>query len=176
MKNRKFLKISIITIPIVLIGVMIYLFLSFQQKKEKINALKNIPVFSLQTIDNTLLKSQDLVNDQTKVIIYFSPTCHYCQAEAEELSKTHNQYRNIQWIWVASEPLKEIKQFAHEYGLDKQSNIRLCHDAMAQFYQKLGMNSLPYFLVYDENNHLIKRYSGATKLEKLLLESTNERK
>jgi thiol-disulfide isomerase/thioredoxin len=56
-----------------------------------------------------LLNSKTFGNNQTKVIIYFSPTCHFCQAEAEELSKINNHYQNTQWIWIASEPLDQIK-------------------------------------------------------------------
>ncbi|REC77110.1 hypothetical protein DRF60_11865 [Chryseobacterium elymi] len=168
MKNNKLLKISAVIFPILLIGLMAYLFFNFQKRKEKIDALKNIPSFSLTTIDGNSFTQHNLVNEQTKVIIYFNPSCHFCQAEADELSKSYNTYKNIQWIWVASEPLEEIKQFAAKYKLDKQMNIYWCHDEMATLYQKLGMNSVPYFLVYDNNNHLIKRNSGAIKLEKII--------
>nr|WP_315032749.1 thioredoxin fold domain-containing protein [uncultured Chryseobacterium sp.] len=168
MKNRKFLKAAVIIIPIILTGILTCLFLSFKKKEEKIEALKNLPAFSLETIHHTLLTSKSLVNNHTKVIIYFSPTCHYCQAEAEELFKVHRQYKNIQWIWVASESLEEIKQFAFNNNLNNQPNIFWCHDEKATFYQKLGMKGVPYFLVYDKNNNLIKRNSGAIKLEKLV--------
>ncbi|MCT2407385.1 redoxin domain-containing protein [Chryseobacterium antibioticum] len=168
MKNNKFLKASAIIFPILLIGIMVYLFLNFQKKKKKIDALKNIPSFSLKTINGNSFTQHNLASEQTKVIIYFSPSCHFCQAEADELSKSYHTYKNIQWIWVASEPLEEIKQFAVKYKLDNQMNIYWCHDEMAALYQKLGMNSVPYFLVYDNNNHLIKRNSGAIKLEKII--------
>lgn len=168
MKSNKLLKISAVAILILLIGLITYLFLNFLKKKEKVEALKNIPSFSLKTIDGKYLTQQNLVNEQTKVIIYFNPDCHFCQAEAEDLSANYKNYKNIQWIWVASEPLHEIKQFAVKYKLDKQTNIYWCHDEMATLYQKLGMNSIPYFLVYDKNNHLIKRNSGAIKLEKII--------
>lgn len=167
MKNNKFLKISAVSTSVLLIGIMFYLFLNLQKKKEKVTALKNVPTFNLTTVDGNSFTQQNLGNDQTKIIVYFSPSCHFCQAEAEELSKRYQNYQNIQWIWVASEPLDEIKKFAQQYQLDKKDNIFWTHDEMAVFYQKLGMSSVPYFLVYDKNNHLIKRNSGAIKLEKL---------
>ncbi|MDR6545839.1 thiol-disulfide isomerase/thioredoxin [Chryseobacterium rhizosphaerae] len=168
MKNNKLLKISAISIPVLLIGTMVYLFLNFQKKKEKIEALKNAPAFNLTTIAGTPLSSNDLDNTGIKIFVYFSPSCHFCQAEAEELSKNYQNYQNIQWIWVASESLDEIKKFAQQYQLDKKDNIFWSHDEMAVFYQKLGMSSVPYFLVYDKNNHLIKRNLGTIKLEKLI--------
>jgi thiol-disulfide isomerase/thioredoxin len=168
MRKNTFLKISAIVIPILLIGIMVYLFLNFQRKKEKIEILKNVPSFTLQTINGKLFTKKNLANDQTKVIIYFNPECHFCQAEAEELSKIYKNYQNVQWIWVASESLNQIQQFANHFQLNKKENIFWCHDKMAKLYQKLGMNSVPYFLVYDKKNHLIKRISGAIKLEKLI--------
>lgn len=168
MKKNKSLKIFATLIPLFLIGIMVYLFSSFRKKKEKIEALKNVPSFSLTTIGGTIFTSANLDNNKIKILVYFSPSCHFCQAEVEELSRSYEYYQNIQWIWVASEPLNEIKGFAEQYKLNNQNNIIWCHDEMAILYRKLAMNSIPYFLVYDKNNHLIKRNSGAIKLEKLI--------
>ncbi|RNA60726.1 hypothetical protein D1631_01650 [Chryseobacterium nematophagum] len=175
MKKNKSLKIFAALIPLFLIGIMVYLFFSFREKKEKIAALKNVPTFNLKTINGSSFTQQNLANDQIKVIVYFSPSCHFCQAEVEELSRSYEDYQNIQWIWVASEPLNEIKGFAEQHRLNNQNNIIWCHDEMAILYRKTGMNSVPYFLVYDKENHLIKRNSGAIKLEKLI-NTSNENK
>ncbi len=166
--NKKLLKISAVLIPIVLIGVFVKLFLNFQEKKEKTEALKNVPTFNLQTISGTSLTSDDLHNNTVRIIVYFSTTCHFCIAEAEKLSKIHRNYNNIQWIWAASEPLEEIREFAAKHGLNQQRNILWCHDEQASLYRKMGLGSVPYFLVYDKNNHLIRRNSGAVKLENLI--------
>ena len=50
MKNKT-LKILAIIIPIVLIGVMAYLFTNYQNKKAKVEALQIIPVFSVKDIN-----------------------------------------------------------------------------------------------------------------------------
>ena len=57
------------------------------------------------------------------MLVYFSPACHFCQAEAEELSKINSQYPDIQWLFIASESLEEIKSFAAQYNLDNKENI-----------------------------------------------------
>lgn len=167
MKNRS-LKILAILIPVLVIGIIVYLFFNFQEKKEKIKQLENIPSFTLKTIDGSSFKSENLKNRNHKVIIYFSPDCHFCHAEAEELSKMHKNYENTEWIWIASEPLEQIKIFAKKYKLENFQNIHWCYDDKANFYRNFQMKSVPYFLVYDENNHLINRNSGAIKLTKLL--------
>lgn len=173
MKNKS-LKIFAILIPFFLIGMLVYLFFNFQEKKEKIKQLENIPSFSLKTINGIYLKSQKLKNKNNKVIIYFSPDCQFCQSEAAELSTMYRDYKNTEWIWIASEPLEQIKRFAEKYKLHNSQNIHWCYDDKANFYRNFQMKSVPYFLVYDENNRLINKKSGAIKLQKLL-ENTNEK-
>lgn len=168
MKNKRTLKIFAAVIPILLTGFLVYLFFNFQKEKEKTDALKNAPAFHLTTIDGTTFTQENLAEDRIKIILYFSPECHFCQAEAKELSRVYDQYQNIQWIWIASEPLHEIKAFARKYNLDTQSNMYWCHDEMAVFYQKLSIKTVPYILVYDKKNQLIRRNAGAIKIEKLL--------
>lgn len=168
MMNKKYLKILAITIPILLIGVMIYFFINFQKKKNRVEALKDIPAFTLKTIEGQSFKMEDLSNNKNKILVYFSPECHFCKAEAEELSQIYTKYPKIQWVFIASEPIAEIKKFAENYKLDKQDNIHWCHDEMAKLYTKFEMNSVPYFLVYDKENKLVFRNKGAIKLEKIL--------
>lgn len=166
MENKN-LRIFAILIPVFMIGLLFYLFFNFKEKKEKIARLENIPLFTLKAIDGSSFTSQNLKNTN-KVIIYFSPDCHFCQAEAEELNKMHKNYKNTEWIWIASEPLEQIKTFAEKYKLHNYQNIHWCYDDKANFYRRFQMKSVPYFLVYDKNNHLINRNSGAIKLTKLL--------
>lgn len=147
---------------------MVYFYSNFQKKKAKVEALKNIPAFTLKTIDNKTFSPEDLAENRNKILVYFSPECHFCQAETEELSEIYTKYPNIQWVFIASEPIDEIKKFAEKYHLDKQENIHWCHDELAKLYTKFEMNSVPYFLAYDKDNKLVFRNKGAIKLEKIL--------
>ncbi len=58
MKNKT-LKILAIIIPLVLIGVMVYLFTNYQNKKAKVEALQSIPTFSVKDIDFGFFVSDD---------------------------------------------------------------------------------------------------------------------
>lgn len=168
MKKNKSLKIFAILIPILLIGVMLYFFKSYQHKKASAAQLKNIPAFSLKTIKGEVFTTNNLATNRNKVLVYFSPNCHYCESEAQELSKIYTKYPDIQWVWIASEPLEQIKTFAEKYKLDQQENIYWCQDEMATLYQKFAMSSVPFFLAYDKNNKQVFRNKGAIKLEKVL--------
>lgn len=168
MKNKRILKILALLIPLILIALMIYLFTNLQNKKSKVEGLQHVPAFNLQTIDGKIFSNKDLEKEKNKVLVYFSPGCYYCQAEAEELSNLHQNYPEIEWIWIASEPVADIKKFAEQYKLQDVKNIKWCHDNMAMFYQQFAMNSVPYFLVYDKQNKLVLRNKGAIKLKKII--------
>ncbi len=168
MAKNKSLRIAAVLIPLFFMGILLYLFNSYNNKKQTAEKLQSIPDFTLKTIEGNLFTSRDLAKLDKKVLIYFNPSCEYCQAEAQELAKINNQYPDIQWIWIASESIEQIKTFAEKYRLDQKENIYWCHDEMATLYQKFAMSSVPFFLAYDKNNKLVFRNKGATKLEKVL--------
>lgn len=167
MKNKRLLKIFAIIIPVVLIGIMIYLYVGFQKKKEKVEALKSIPAFSVKDINGKSVTQND-IPEGNKVLVYFNPECHYCQMEMEELSQINNQQKDINWIMFTDKPLEEIRKFAETFHLDKAENIKWCNDPKSEVYLKFAMTGIPYFLGYNSENKLVHRSTGATKIEKVL--------
>lgn len=164
-----------IGIIVVFLGVMAYLFSSLQEKKERVKALAHIPSFSVQTIDNKIFTQKDLPQGK-KVLVYFHPECHYCQAEMEELAKINAQYPDIHWILFTDEPLEKIRKFAEQYQLTHQPNITWCNDPNSQVYLSFAMKSVPYFLGYNDENQLVFRNSGAVKSEKIISQFNESRK
>ena len=167
MKNKRLLKIFAIIIPVVLIGIMIYLYVGFQKKKEKVEALKSIPAFSVKDINGKSVTQND-IPEGNKVLVYFNPECHYCQMEMEELSQINNQQKDINWIMFTDKPLEEIRKFSETFHLDKAENIKWCNDPKSEVYLKFAMTGIPYFLGYSSENKLVHRSTGATKIEKVL--------
>jgi len=167
MKKKKFLKIFAVLIPILAIGILIYLFSNFQKKKSKVEALKNIPTFSVNDINGNSLTNHNLP-EGNKVLVYFNPDCEYCQAEMDELTKINKKHPDINWIMFTDKPLNEIKKFAEKYKLDKTKNITWCNDPKSEVYLKFAMTGIPYFLGYNSENKLVHRSTGAIKLEKIL--------
>ena len=174
MRKNKTLKILAITIPILLIGLMVYLFNSFQKKKDRIESLNQIPSFAVTDVNGKTITQKNL-SKGNKILIYFSPSCHFCKTEAEELSKINSKYPNIQWVFIASESLDEINAFAKQYNLNDKGNVLWARDDQAKVYQTFGMTNVPYFLAYDSNNKLVFRNAGAIKIEKII-EHFNEKK
>lgn len=79
MKKNKSLKVFAILIPLILIGVMLYFFNSYKAKKASAERLKSIPTFSLKTIKGEIFTTENLAKNRYKVMVYFSPNCHYCE-------------------------------------------------------------------------------------------------
>lgn len=167
MKNKNSLKIIAIIIPILLIGIITYLFFNFQKKKELVNALATIPSFSVKDIRGKTISNNNL-NEGNKVLVYFDPECEYCQTEMEELSRLNEKHEDINWVMFSTASLADIRKFAKYYHLDIARNIKWCHDADAKVYQKFSMTGIPYFLGYNSENKLVHRSTGAIKIEKVL--------
>lgn len=167
MKNKRSLKIAAVLIPVLVIGILIYLFSNFQKKKSKVEALKNIPTFSVKDINGNSVANNTLP-EGNKVLVYFNPECEYCQAEMDELSKINEKHQDINWIMFTDKPVIEIKQFAQKYKLDKAENIKWCNDPKSEVYLKFAMTGIPYFLGYNSDNKLVHRSTGAIKIEKVL--------
>ena len=166
MKNKT-LKIFAIIIPLVLIGVMVYLFTNYQNKKAKVEALQSIPTFSVKDINGATITNKDL-QEGNKLLVYFNPECHFCQAEMQELSAINKQHLDVQWIMFSSQSIAEIKKFAAKYNLQNAENIKWCTDPKAEVYTKFAMTGIPYFLGYNKENKLVHRSTGAIKIEKVL--------
>lgn len=167
MKTKKPLKIVAVLILILAIGILFYLFSNFQKKKSKVEALKNIPAFSVKDINGNSVTNNALPQGN-KILVYFNPDCEYCQAEMGELSKINEKHQNINWIMFTDKPLIEIKKFAEKYKLDKAENIKWCNDPKSEVYLKFAMTGIPYFLGYNTENKLVHRSTGAIKIEKVL--------
>lgn len=168
MKNKS-LKIFAFIIPVTLIGILVYLYFSFQKKKQKVDALQNIPAFSVKDINGNTYTNNDLPIGN-KVLVYFNPECEYCEAEMEELSIINDKHKNINWVMFTDKPLDEIRKFAEQYHLDNAENIKWCNDPNSEVYLKFAMTGIPYFLGYDAENKLVHRSTGAIKIEKVLVD------
>lgn len=166
MKNKK-LKMLAIIIPLLLIGVMIYLFENFQNKKAKIEVLQNIPAFSVTDINGKIV-TQNNISTRNKLLVYFDTNCEYCKSEMQELSKINHVHKDVQWVMFSSQSIEEIKKFATKYNLQNTKNIKWCTDPKAEVYSKFAMKGIPYFLGYNAKNKLVHRSTGAIKIEKVL--------
>lgn len=136
-------------------------------KKEVAQRTKTIPDFSFKTLSGATFTKQDLSQKPT-IFIYFNSECEYCQSEATKIHERLADFKQAQLVFVSFEPREGIHKFAQEYQLDQQENILFLEDVKGEFSKIFDVNSIPYIVVYNKNQELLKKFKGATKIDTLL--------
>ncbi len=165
---KKYIKILIISL-----GLIIFSFLGYQVSA-KINTkvkvektLQIIPEFSFQNLEGETFTKKDLKKGQQTIFIYFNSGCDYCQNEAKLIKEHIDEFNNVQLIFVSIETIDEIKTFSKQYQLDNYDNITFLSDKRDGFTTRFGATSVPYLLIYDKNQKLIKKHKGQLTLNGL---------
>tara|TARA_R110001606_G_scaffold365277_2_gene520055 strand:+ start:315 stop:599 length:285 start_codon:yes stop_codon:yes gene_type:complete len=75
------------------------------------------------------------------------------------------QFKDVQLLFVSTEPIEIIKAFANNYNLLNQPKITFLHDYTRTFSTRFDANSIPFLLVYNKKQVLIKKHKGQLKAE-----------
>jgi peroxiredoxin len=160
MNKKKILIIIIITI-ISLLSFLGYNITIKAKEKNKISKqLQTIPKFELKTLYNISFSNADLKQNTSTIFIYFNSDCDFCHHEAESISQNLEKFKNVQFIFVSFEETEAIKKFAELYKLNNQENIVFLEDKKGDFSIQFNANSIPYILIYNQKNELVKKHKG----------------
>lgn len=166
---KKSLKILILLAVVLLLSYLGYGVVSKINHKSSVEAtLQHIPGFSFKTIENTTFSKANLKPNTPTIFIYFNSECDYCQHEAKSISESIEQFQDVQLLFVSTEPIDTIKNFAETYNLLQQPNITFLHDSTDIFSNRFDATSIPYVLIYDAQQQLIKKHKGQLKAEAIL--------
>jgi len=129
--------------------------------KKKIIVLKSLP---LVTLDSTsyILKRTPLL------IIFFTTTCEHCQYEMAQIKKSIHAFNQINVLMVSSEPIKDIRKFSIEFGLNDLPTVTFTKIRPEDVYDTFGSVSIPHVFIYSKDHELIKDFKGETKIEAIL--------
>ncbi len=170
---KKHLIKIIVFVFFITIGFLGYAVASKVTKKNTLKeSIQKIPDFKLQTIAGDSFSNKNIKRGRATIFIYFNSECEYCQLEAEGISKIIDQFSNTQLLFISSEPSDKIKTFAINYKLSNYDNIHFLHDPEATFASKFEINSLPFSLIYNNQQKLIAKHKGIVKAQTLLEEIT----
>jgi peroxiredoxin len=166
---KKLLKILILFTVVLLLSYLGYGVLSKINHKTNVEVtLQQIPEFSFKTIENTTFSKANLKLKKATIFIYFNSECDFCQHEAQSISESISKFQDVQLLFVSTEPKDTIKTFAETYNLLQQSNIIFLHDSTDTFSNRFDATSIPYVLIYDAQQQLIKKHKGQLKAEAIL--------
>ncbi len=124
-----------------------------------------IPPFKiLQTDSATWFTKDELPKKKPVVIIYFSPDCHHCQLEAQEITDSMHLFKNAFIVFVSYRDMSDIRAFAEKYKLLNFSNIRIGRDPkyfVPSFYR---VKFTPFVAVYSKKGELLNAFEGGAPL------------
>ncbi len=149
---------------ICLIVIVLYLGFSIITKIKEKNAVEKslvtIPKFELLSLNNKLYSNLSITPSYPVIFIFFNSECDFCQHEAQSISENLNKFKEIQIIFISEEPIKKIKQFSNKYNLNHQPKIHFLYDRLGNFSNRFNIRSIPYILIYNKNQMLIKKHNG----------------
>ena len=161
--QKKALAESIKVLPNVLIN-----YLDSTEAPIKALASSSIPSWK-ERRDSSLSHYGERVGDRGILIFYFDPDCEHCQNQAQAIKKKALAFEGLHLVWVSVAGLPKLRQFEKKYGLEKaMPNLKIAHITPEVAFQKFGFSVVPTILIYDNGQHLIKKYVGETKIEALL--------
>ena len=128
------------------------------------------PDISLRLTDSTtIFTKNDLPKDKIVVIIFFSPECEHCQAEATEMMTKTDSLQNLFMVWNANmvDDFGNVKTFYNKYGFDKLQNAVLGKEVnyyLPLFYR---IENTPYVAVY-KNGKLFAEFRNSLSIQNLI--------
>jgi len=172
-------KSVLVIILIFVTGLLVYLgynvIFKVKEKSTIAEKLQTIPEFEFTDVDNSKFSNLNLKPNTTIIFIYFNSECDFCQHEAQSISKNLHSFKNVHFLFVSTEAKKAIKHFSETYNINNQPNITFLHDKSDTFATRFGASSIPYLLIYDKHQKLIKKHKGQLNAKGILrvLNATN---
>jgi len=170
-------KIKYLVIFIAL-GILVFfakgIYFALEAKNQENRSLTDIPTFSFKDLQANDYTNKNLPNDKSVVFIFFKSDCPYCQAEISKIAQNLDKFASAQLIFVSTEDLIDILQFAEHYQLNDKYNIIFLRDEDNTFVKRFAAKSIPYVLIYNSQQKLVKRFKGLAKIDLITDEiSTN---
>ncbi|MEW4924281.1 redoxin domain-containing protein [Algibacter sp. 2305UL17-15] len=166
---RKTIKISVLILVLGLTSYLVYgVITKMKYKSDVENTLQTIPNFNFKTLENENFSNADLPSDTPTVFIYFNTECDYCQHEAQSINASLDEFKDVQLLFVSTEEAKIIETFAKKYNLLNTQNIIFLNDTTHSFSRRFDATSIPYVLIYNSKQELIKKHKGQLKAETII--------
>lgn len=159
--------------PFLLIGlVMIGAGIGFSRytgKQELASLYSAVPLVQLVSLDNKVVDLSIEAFSNPSVLIYFNSSCPICQSEAELIESSFRSDSLTRFLWVSSESVEEVKNFAAHYSLDSLDTHRFYSDTLFRLASAFRLTGVPATFVYDGEGHLVDYTLGAVSMSDLTL-------
>lgn len=109
------------------------------------------------------------VTDIPSVLIYFNSSCPICQSEAELIQRNFRNDKLTRFLWVSSESVEEVENFAVQYRLDSLNTHRFYSDTLFRLATAFKLTGVPATFVYDREGQLVDYTLGVVSISELTL-------
>ena len=97
------------------------------------------------------------------VFVYF-----HTEYEAKDIAAHKDQFKGTIFLFVSTESVENITNFAKEQGLEGYDTILFLQDRSHIFAKTFDAPSIPYILIYGKDKELLARHRGQLKAEKII--------
>jgi len=154
----------------IIVSILLFSLLSCHSKwsDSQIAAYSKLPSFDVLLEDSlTHFNTQQIPQGKYSLLIYFSPDCEHCRAQAESLLANIKALKDVQIYFLTAAPISELRSFSQTYHLDRHKNIMVAIDYQFSFFRIFKVTSFPYIAIYDNNRQLVKLYKGETDIHRI---------
>lgn len=129
-----------------------------------------VPPITLLRADSGIISKERLKKNEPVILMYFSPECHHCQRQMEDMLARMNDLKKVQIILATHRPMEELIAFQTKYKLQDHSNIQAGRDTKYFIQPFYRIKNLPYLALYDKKGKLITTFEGNVSIDRLLEE------
>lgn len=140
---------------------------SDEPTEEAANTREQLPTAVLQTPSGGSFQFSSIPQGKPVVLMFFSPTCPYCQEETAEITTHANLNKEAAIVMVSTFNRQALSQYVDQYKLNDFGNIRVVRDFGGSLFQQYGVQSVPFTIVYDGSHRMVKAFRGKASADKL---------
>ena len=166
MKKHTIILYCFLAVFLALLGASVFL---MKKKRDFRRSIAVMPEFCLpQARDSILFCSEQFEKGKPIVVMYFHPECDFCHAKAKQLQQGKGKVAEIKWVLVSYAERDSVKKFMETYGLADISNIVVLVDSQLYLYDRLHVEKIPTYFIYNRDHHLVPVKRGDSKLETII--------
>jgi peroxiredoxin len=134
-----------------------------ESPKQEINEL---PYLDYKTLKGEPSSTRSLPGGS--ILILFNTDCDHCQREATEIGEKREAFKNYELLFIASDSIHQIENFAKTYHIDDMPNVKLGRAEYQDVYMNFGAISTPAIYIYNRERKFVKSFLGETPVEELI--------
>lgn len=122
---------------------------------------KSIPHYTILLADSTTYyDTQHISIGKPTVFVYFATWCVYSKAQAKEISEYMHNMKDINFYFLTTSTIQEMRKFSEDYELNKFSNVIIGQDFTNFFSDYYEVSGFPFVAIYDKNGKLVAAFEG----------------